>query len=323
MTVKLQSPALGGHAASPPRLQWLRRILCVLLMLAGAAYIATSLDGNWQQLQASAFSLSLPGAAVLIGGVVGTLLLSAAYHVLILRDFQAHRVPPARVAHAYALGQIVRYVPGKVVGVLFQAGFLGAGVRPSILVAALLVQTVHDYAWTFAFCGPILWALLAGSPWPLLALPPAVLAMYAAHRSRLSQRLLARLPLGSHFLASSSHGNHRPKAQTLVQAMVWVPMLGGMWFAFAPLFGTHGSLLAGLLYLVAAVVSLAMVVVPSGLVVREAVFLWLGGLAMLPAEQLLFAALATRIGMTVAEILTAALLALLDLAERRTSDARP
>ena len=23
-----------------------------------------------------------------------------------------------------------------------------------------LVQTVHDYAWTFAFCGPILWALL-------------------------------------------------------------------------------------------------------------------------------------------------------------------
>ena len=293
---------------------WARYVLAALAIGIAAASIAASLDERWNELALSEFVLSVRGGIILTAGVMGTLVLSAIYHTLLLSGFQSHDARPARVANAYALSQILRYVPGKVVGVVFQISMLQGKVRPASILSALIVHTAHDYAWTIAFCGVLLWAVLSGSMMPLLAFPPLLLVTYLVHKHRAGQRFLAALPvIGRHVPeVEDAPCAYRPALSALVLVLTWIPMLAGMWMAFAPLLGSEGSVVAGLLYLIAAVVSLAIIVVPSGLVVREAVFLWLGGLALLPAEKLLFMAIVVRIAMTLAEIATALLLAGID-----------
>lgn len=303
-------PGTGMRTAAVPVVRpWRRRLrllLALTLVLAAGAYIATSMGDQWHALRESAFVLPAWHWVLLCVGVVGTLVLSTLYHMLLLRGVQDHPVPGTRVAHAYALGQMVRYVPGKVAGVVFQIGMLGNRVRPGSVLLALLVQTLHDYAWTFAFCSVLIWALLIHNILPLLAFAPLAAALHAVHLHRPGERMLAKLPLvGAHVPALPPSSPQRAAALTATLLATWLPMVAGMVLAFAPLLGWRDALFAACLYLVAAVVSLAMVVVPSGLVVREAVFLWLGHMAGLPVEALLFVALATRLTMTVAELVVA------------------
>lgn len=300
----------AARPSATPRTPTWRLVVAVLLVGLASAYLVSSLESPWRNFQASAYVLGAAGFMALLLGTAGTLALSVAYHVLLVRDIGPHDASGLRIASAYATGQIVRYVPGKIFGVMFQVDALRDCVRPASVLAALLVQSVHDFAWTLAFCGTLVCVLLLRNPWPLLALLPALAALHAVHASGISFRLIRGLPLLGRHLPPADARQHtasapRAIAMTLAQSTVWLPMLAGAWFAFVPLFGVDGSLMAALLYIAAAVVSLLAVVVPSGLVVREAAYVWLGGLAALPADKLLFAAVATRLAMTAAELLVA------------------
>jgi len=297
-----------------PKKKWIRRILAVLTISVAAISIVASLNGRWDELKVSEFTLPSQGVMVLIVGITGTLILSAIYHTLLLPAFQVHQAPPIRVAYAYALSQLLRYVPGKIVGVVFQISMLQGKVRPASVLATLIVHTAHDYSWALVFCGLLLWSAMSNSGWPLLVFLPVLLAAHLVHKHQLSQRLLIAMPvIGRHVPAgNATTGAYNPALLTGILAATWVPMIAGMWLAFTPLLGHHGSLMAGLLYLIAAVLSLAIIVIPSGVVVREAVFMWLGGLVLLPPEKLLFIAVVARIAMTLSEVATTLLLAATD-----------
>ncbi len=311
----------SATAVRPGASPWRRRLrlaAALVLMAAAGAYIATSMDDHWRALRESAFALPFSRWVLLLAGVAGTLSLSTLYHVLLLRGVQEHALPSTRVAHAYAVGQIVRYVPGKVVGVVFQISMLGKQIRSGSVLLALLVQTLHDYAWTLAFCGTLVGALLTDSALPLLALLPLTALVHAVHRHRPAEQVLSKLPLiGTHMTALPPMHDRQAAVLTSVLLTTWLPMVAGMTLAFFPLLGWHDALLASCLYLVAAVVSLAMVVVPSGLVVREAVFLWLGAQAGLSVDALLFVAVATRLTMTAAELIVALLASAIDALDMR------
>lgn len=317
--MRMASPAeQRAHASSSDRRKWIPRLLAVLAISIAAVSIAISLDDHWDRMTLSELEMSAWGAGALLAGITGTLLLSAAYHTLLLPAFGRHRERPARVAYAYALSQLVRYIPGKVAGIIFQASMLRDNVRPASLVSALAAHMLHEYAWTFGLCGVLLWWLLSGDAWPLLGLVPMTVALHLMHTHSCIHWILAALPWIGRFAPQIAADKEalQPALLTATMAVVWTPMIAGLWIAFAPTFGSHDSLLAGLLYLIAAVVSLLMIVVPSGLVVREAVFLWLGSQVSLPPDKLLFMAVAVRIAMTLAEIAATLLLMLVDIKDR-------
>lgn len=302
-----------GRAKRPYSGAW-RIALAVVLVVLAAVYMVWALDRGWNELRSAAYSLTTSGSAMLVLGSTLTLLLAVAYHVVLLSEIQPHRARPSRVALAYSLGQVVRYVPGKVVGIVFQVGFLQGAVGTGSILAALLVQTLHEYAWTMVFCASLLGALVTGEIYPLLLLPVAVAGLHLVHRSGVTWRVLPRVPwLGRHVpRLPSGSPTKSPLVLTILQVIVWIPMLAAMWLVFEPLLGTEASLIAALAYIAAAVVSLLIFVVPSGLVVREAAYVWLGGLAALPPGKLLFIALVMRVSLTVAELATALLLAAID-----------
>lgn len=312
-----------AHSPESGRRKWIPRLLAILAILIAGVSIAVSLDDHWGRMRLSELEMSARGAGALVAGITGTLLLSAVYHTLLLPTFGLHVERPARVAYAYALSQLVRYIPGKVVGIAFQASMLRENVRPTSLVSALAAHMMHEYAWTFGFCGILLWWLLSGNAWPLLALVPLTVALHLMHKQRYIPRILSMLPWIGRFApqVATTKGALQPGILTATMALVWVPMTGGLWIAFAPIFGGHDSLLAALLYLIAAVVSLLMIVVPSGLVVREAVFVWLGSQVSLPPEKLLFMAVAVRIAMTAAEVTATIFLMFVDMKDRHDRQA--
>ena len=297
-----------------------RQVAGLLLLVLSVFYLLRSIDDGLAGLYESARSLTFLEGSLLVLGVLGTLALSTAYHILTLLRLQRHGIPPTRVGAAYAIGQIVRYIPGKIVGVVFQISYLGGRIRATNVVLSLLVQTLYDYAWTFVFAGIVLWCWHKGSLLPALAFLPISILLLWAHSHGICERIIRALPLLNRIVPDRIDvGGHMPLAGPITAILVteWLPMLLGIALAFRSAHGFNDGLALAALYLLAAMLSLAVVVVPSGLGVREAIFVWLGAASGFPPALLLFVAVVIRLAMTIAEALNAACFAVADCLERR------
>lgn len=284
-----------------------RQLVAAILMLASAFYVYQAISDSIDQLDVSAFPLAAPGLALVVLGTLGTLVLSTLYHVVAVRRIEPHQAAGARVGLAYALGQVMRYVPGKVFGIVFQIKFLSGQVRGATIAIALLVQTFYDYAWTFALVACVLLSAHLSSGWPMALLPLVLVLVWMVHREGYLERLLSRPAFLRRFLADPVAGpGRRPDGAlpaTLLVAAVWLPMLAGIGLGLGGLFGMESAVVLGALYLAAAVLSLLLVVVPSGLVVREALFVWLGAEYGLQPAALVFVGLLLRVCLTACEVL--------------------
>lgn len=318
MSPEMASPQpAGGDGFIRRHRVFLRRLASTVLVLVSTLYIYRALSGSIDQL--AEFDLSLEAAELvfLLLGVLGTLILSTLYHVVAVRRVEAHAATDTRVALAYALGQVMRYVPGKVFGIVFQINFLSGQVRGASIAMALLVQMFHDYAWTFVLVASVLLSAKLSSAWPMVATVPALALVWLIHREGILERLLAQPGFLRRFLGDPGASQRRRPAKawlaTALIALVWIPMLLGVGIGFGGLFGMETALVLGVLYLAAALISLLVVVVPSGLVIREALFVWIGAQYGIQPATLVFVGLLLRICLTASEILN---LAVFFVAER-------
>lgn len=294
----------------------LRVLVAVALVSLSVLYIQRAISESLHQLGAYQYSLSIPDIAILLAGTLGTLVISTLYHVVAVRRVENHRARDMRVALAYALGQVMRYVPGKVFGIVFQVNYLAGQVRGTSIGMALLVQTFYDYAWTFILVACLLAAAKYSSAWPLIGIAPALALVWVVHRQGWLERTLARPALLRRFLgeqdiAGMGRPAHAMRATALVGA-VWLPMLLGTGLGLSGLVGLESAVVLGALYIAAAVVSLLVFVVPSGLVVREALFVWLGAQYGLEPTTLVLVGLLLRLFLTLSEVLNLALFVVTD-----------
>lgn len=305
----------GSNTGPEPmaRMSWsslrkpLRNALGIALVAASGIYIYRILADSIDQLRSAAYLITGSDWAWLTLGTLGTLVLSTLYHVLATRRIEPGIVPATKIGLAYALGQIVRYLPGKILGVLYQVKLLSGKLRASTITLALIVQTIYDYLWTFAFAGTILLCATSRNAWPLAVLLPVGIGIWWTHahgwceRALLLpgpvQRLLSEVPLDH--LRSPKHSVR----STLILIGEWIPMLLGIGIALHGTLGLADAMVLGAVYLLAAVSSLLIIVVPSGLVVREAVFVWLGSRYGFEPAMLLFLGLILRVALTFAEAL--------------------
>ncbi len=313
-----------GNAASWSSLKGPLRNMLGLALLAGSGlYMYRILASNLDQLAHSNYSINVVEAVCLTLGILGTLVLASIYHVLAVRRLEPNSVPATRIGLAYALGQVLRYIPGKIVGVVFEVRFLAGKVRASTVTLALVVHTLYDYGWTLAFAGTVLLCSASRTLWPLALLPPLVIAIWWAHLHGWCERSLAfpgpiRRWLGTGQLQHLRKPPYATRA-TLTLVLGWLPMLLGIGVALSGNLGLPDALLLGVAYLLAALGSLLVVVVPSGLIVREALFVWLGSRYGFQPPMLLFLSLVLRAAMTFAEVLTVVVFLIADATRNRLS----
>ena len=286
----------------------LRILFAIAIVTVSIYYVWRALAVEIDQLEEIAYSIDALKSMFLAAGATGTLMLSVAYHVLEVARLESHNERSARVAQAYTLGQIARYVPGKVVGIMFQVQLLNGRVKARAIMVALLVQTAADYAWALTFGGVILAAYLLDSVWPLLAMPALVIALREGHANMLFERMIFALPYSRRLVGQpeGSLESRRPAwLITSVLATVWLPLMFGIAGAFSNMMSFTDGLVVATVYIVAIVASLAVVVVPSGLIVREAAFVAIGTTCGFSAPLLLFVGILARLMLTLAELFSA------------------
>lgn len=305
----IQPPQNGEPPATHTTSHWIRLGLSISLLAAAAIYIGGVLRGQSAELRMALATLSASSNVIGLGLAMLTLACPALYHALAVERLSPIRGTRVHIAAAYTLSQLVRYVPGKVFGVLFEVNYLRGKVNANVLVLANTVQMSYQYAVTVLFAALVAAVLFFQSPWLWSLTILAVIVVFLAHRHAWSEHALlwiARKIPGLHgTITASVNRRHGAHAATLALALEWVFFIS-MWYVIdlrtAQL--TPYLLLAGC-YAIAATLGSLAIVMPSGLVVREGVFIWLAHTLGFDPVALIAYAAVIRIWMTGGDILIA------------------
>ncbi|HET9483455.1 MAG TPA: lysylphosphatidylglycerol synthase domain-containing protein, partial [Xanthomonadales bacterium] len=264
--------------------------------------------------------------------VVAALLASCAAnlviaHLMVTRYRRHGSTVPLRVLlRAFFLGQIAKYVPGKVTGLWFQATTLeetGAG-------HIAFASNVEVSLLGMASNGSLGLALLLWPRAPLLAAAAALAGAALCLRIgtwRWTAGLAARLARAVRLHVPDADFGARGTRRALlafhaVNALVMVPATAVFLVATLHVDASTAIVLTGAT-LVAWVVSVAALVFPAGLGVREAAFVALGHLAGAPIAtgDLAAAAVLLRLLQIAQDVLCAALFAAWDRSRERAQRA--
>ena len=282
-------------------------------MLTGLTFMAHALHGQLAEFAVTAVTIPVwiyPAITLL---ATMTVLVSAALHAVVLASSASPGLPAPRIRYAYAVSQVARYVPGKIFGVVLETQMLAPAVSLRQVVFATLIQTLLVYAWAAIVAILVLGALVADLAWSLaMVLPLCLVVLWLAHRNRwpqwLGARLLARKRFSDESIVSTVTSRRNARQTSFLLAVQWMPFFL-IWVLLAGL--SHGIAAAAWLaasYLLASIGGSLLVLIPSGLVIREAAFVWLAGLYGLPASSLVAWALVVRLVLTGADLLAVPLL---------------
>jgi hypothetical protein len=296
---------VSERGAAARRRRALRRALNALLIAAFVAFIAYAVAKRWGDVRDYAGRLSLRAAGLSMAAVLGAVWCSFLCWKAVLADFGS-RVPVSGGMRIFFIGQLGKYLPGKLWPILTQMRLgdeyrvprRASGAAAGVFMLLVLGTGLVLAAVTVPFLGG---QAFGRYWWTLAVLPLALAAMHPAILNRclgLALRLLKREPM--------------PRPLTMrgiATAAFWcLPM----WAAF----GVHtwalaldlGSANALDLYLrstgvFAASWSIGFVlgVLPAGAGPREAAFILLFG-ATLPTAQATVIALVSRLLITVGDV---------------------
>ena len=283
-----------------------RQLAMFVLLAASLIVIFYTLRPSLEEIQNTDFSgyeINITLAALCC---LCTLLFKAWTHVLI---FDKYRLPPGTGLHilaAYANGQLVRYIPGKVLGIISQSLKLSDCVRPALTWEANIKQYVlTNGVSVFVLVAFAAYFLLDSLVSALLLVLLSFIFIPIIARNRLTcifnrlAKLFAVAPV------ETQTGVHSWKNASLVFLSLYLEWLF-YFFAWFYLAGDKESLsfvYLGWLYAAASLLALLAVVVPNGLLVREAIFLWLGTVSGVSVEHLLFYSVLFRVLYILCEML--------------------
>ncbi len=245
-------------------------------------------------------------AAVLVA--VPMYLVKAIYHIRLLERFSGMKMARGQAVTVYLQAQVVRYLPGKIWGLLYQSGRMAGAVQPGVVVAANLWQMLITNVLALSVVGGI---LLWGnhSPGWLLLIVGGIAVVEVSHRWPLLEScglgLLARL--------FPKLGVALPQERLLPMRWAGTAMLCAEWIFFFLAFmilldgkqTVADAIILGAWYGGASIIALAAFVVPAGIAVREAIFVAAPGVVSLDAAYLMLVAALARVVFFGAEIAAA------------------
>ncbi|WP_374249096.1 hypothetical protein [Thermomonas sp.] len=295
------------------RRPWLKNIISTLLMGSGLIFVIHALREQMETLLTTGTSVHLPEYASLASLATLTTLITASLHAEILAQHaKGIEIDRRLTRYAYAISQVARYIPGKIFGVILESQMLGPSIGITRVLKATLLQTVLVYAWAGFISISILAATMLNATWLLLLAPAAIPLLWSRPGNRLLLYVGSAIKLQASPQPSQMQQDDDDRRNSLLcmllLALQWIPFFA-MWLLIT---GTdHGiseALWLGASYLLASIAGSILVFAPSGLIVREAAFIWLGGLHGIPAASLLIWAIVMRIALTLADVMAIPLL---------------
>jgi len=245
-------------------------------------------------------------AAVL--AAVPMYLVKALYHIRLLERFSGVKMARGKAVTVYLQAQVVRYLPGKVWGLLYQSGRMAGAIQPGVVVAANLWQMFITNVLALGVVGGLLLWGNHSLGWLLLIVGSIVL-VEVSHRWSVVESwglgLVARL--------FPKLGVTLPQGRLLPMRWAGTAMLCLEWIFFFLAFmillngkqPVADAVILGAWYGGASIVALAAFVVPAGIAVREAIFVAAPSVVNLDAAYLMLVAALARVVFFGAEIVAA------------------
>ena len=283
-----------------------RRVFGAFLTLAAVVYLIFQLGGGQEQVPQALDAVQLPQLFMSLVAAFAMVLLKATYHVLLLQRLCRHSISWRDTMPAYSVAQIVRYLPGKVWGVIYQVNRLSNKAPMSAVVATNTIQMATTNFLSVGVIVSVLAAALMGVFWPLLGIPISFLAVELIHRTPLFERWvlsvidsLRRKPQTSGITGVPFRilGTAILSWEWLAYYLIWLLLLGST----QPILEV---IILATWYAAASLLAIFAFVVPAGLAIREAIFVEITSLASFSNVELITYAAIMRVILTLAELLS-------------------
>ena len=299
---------LPANEESPTNKWTSRRLISIALLFIALPYLCFYIAQQWSVLLDAITRLRFPTLVGATALLVIMLVMKSAYHVLAIRRLGNENNPStSRIVAAYAASQVIRYLPGKVLGVVYEAARLADAVPAYRIVAANIVQGLHTMALTLGVLAAAgVWIYSDHTALALGVLAMAFAALWATHRLHFIERCVTwaarRIPKLRDIPPLARPAKRGALPASLILLAEWIP-----YYAFWCLLLPSGeaslqqAVLLGSCYAAAALFANFAVVMPSGLIVREALFLWAGTQLSLDAPSLIVFGMISRLLFTLAD----------------------
>lgn len=286
----------------------LRRIFGLLLFIASVLLILKLTVESWDELLAAFEGLSPLKLTLALALAIAGLASGALYNERLVASIVGY-VPINRVVlHAFSVSQVVRYLPGKIWGILYQGMQLRDHASMVSVASANLIQfSVRNiFSICLVFCIVLLY--LGHGMLALVGLVVSLALMQYLHiyvfsNTSISNALNALVPkFEIPTLRPMRSGMFLLCVDWITHIFIWVVILPGtdQWLV---------ALYISCIYTIASFVSIVAVFAPAGLGVREAMFVVIGDKAGFGPDMLLAYGLAMRFVLTVAEFVLIGLFA--------------
>jgi hypothetical protein len=241
--------------------------------------------------------------------VTFSLFIVSVYHALLVTSLNDGRGSRIGIIAAYTQGQVIKYLPGKIWGIVSQALRLKHYVEPRIVWEAVIIQLLITQINSIAIIMAVGLFIWTGN-WILACIPVLVVfclfpLLSGGYISSIIQQLVKRLPL------KNASGEVVPWKSTTGKTIILVGLLNFEWVIYylawivlAADLDTMDVIYIATLYAAASIMGVMAFVMPAGLLVREASFIGLGTLLTpLSAEMLLAYSIVFRVLYIVADMM--------------------
>jgi len=269
------------------------------------AYLVQLLLDNREEVSLAVSSLTLGQALCSIAAALAMYLLKGYYHVLLIQRISKRNGLTGSVLPAYCVAQVVRYLPGKIWGMVYQVTQLSGTVSPGQVITANLIQMITTMTLGNLIIISILFAIHFNSLLPLTGIAIALILTEIIHRVPQIERklLLIIAKITSREQSISLEIEPQRWVGTLILLLEWVAYFTIWAVVIGPSSDPIRFIELGTIYSAASVLAIVAIVAPSGIAVREALFVGLAVTTSANTALLLGYAVVLRLILTFAELL--------------------
>ena len=286
----------------------LRRIFGLLLFIASVVLILKLTADSWGKLQTAFGEISLFKLTLAVIFATIGLAFSALYNERLVASIVGYLPINVEVLHAFAVSQVVRYLPGKIWGILYQGMQLRDHASLINVASANFIQFAVRNIFSICLVSCIVALYLGHGFLALIGLVISIVLMQLLHlyvlcSTYISLALNALVPkFEIPTLSPMRSGMLLLCVDWVIHIIIWVVILPGtdQWLV---------ALYISAIYTIASFVSILAIFAPAGLGVREAMFVIIGDRAGFSLDMLLAYGLAMRFILTVAEFVLIGLFA--------------
>jgi len=312
-------PAIGDarRAGIWPRV---KRGLAWALMLSALGYITWMLRGQYPELASATRRFTPLAVTLALVAFVPMFVLKGIYHARLLQQLGHRSAPLPKLTATYLQAQLVRYLPGKIWGLVYQHRTIRESHDAGSVVFANMWQMFVTNVLALGVIVGLLGLHHLGA-WSVAVVFSAAILVEVIHRApSLRDQPIAWLAerfQSLRIIRSGRTGVPDPWISTGILVAEWVLFLLGFVLLFGAQLSSIDAMLLGAWYGTASILALAAFVVPAGLAVREAIFVSSGSLVPdADPAFLLVAATMLRFLMILAEFLAAASISVLQKISR-------